>query len=284
MLTLRPYDARKLMECLPPDRATHVYLDVAALRKSGVLDLLAGSKAAEEPDYRKFIDQTGFDYRTDLDAAALAFIHGNVYMALRGRFHKDRLSKYAQTEGGDCRGQLCSMPGSRPDRKISFYSVRSGVLALAVTPEESGAALIGPAQWKKAANVSADPLWISVPAFEFADVQSFPAGTHAFFSPLAQSQEVTFSIGSAGADPKQLEIRLEALCESSAVAEKVKGRLTAATDLLNKMIEREHMQANPHDLSGLLTAGTFQQKDQRVSGRWPLDRTFLESLLSGKVE
>ena len=54
---------------LPADRATLVYIDTDALRKSGLLDLLAGSKAAEEADYRKFVEQTGFDYRTDLDAS-----------------------------------------------------------------------------------------------------------------------------------------------------------------------------------------------------------------------
>jgi hypothetical protein len=176
----RAFDARKLIESLPPDRATHVYIDVDALRKSGVLDMIAGAKATEEPDYRKFVEQTGFDYRTDLDAAAIAFIHGNTYMALRGRFKSDRLSSYARAEGGVCRGKICSMQGSQPNRKISFYPMRSSVLALAVTPEETGATLIGPAQWKKTAIVPGDPVWISVPAFELADVKDFPAGDARF--------------------------------------------------------------------------------------------------------
>jgi hypothetical protein len=50
------------------------------------------------------------------------------------------------------------------------------------------------------------------------------------------------------------------------------------------MIEREKLKPNPHDLSGLLTAGVFKQQDKRVTGHWPLDRGFVESLASGKVE
>src|ERR1700691_4838632 len=81
---LRHFDATALIECLPPDRSTHVYLDVAALRASGILDLIAGSKALEEQDYRQFVEQTGFDYRVDLDAAAVGFVSGDTYFALRG--------------------------------------------------------------------------------------------------------------------------------------------------------------------------------------------------------
>ena len=68
----RVIDATDLVQYLPPDQAVHAYVDVNLLRSAGLLDLLAGSKAAEEPDYRRFIDQTGFDYRTDLDAVAAA--------------------------------------------------------------------------------------------------------------------------------------------------------------------------------------------------------------------
>ena len=76
--TSRPYGAAELIQCLPPEQATHMFIDVAALRSSGILDLLAGSRAAEEADYKKFVDQTGFDYRTDLDAVAGAFGMGEL--------------------------------------------------------------------------------------------------------------------------------------------------------------------------------------------------------------
>src|SRR5271170_4671116 len=85
-------DAARLVEFLPPDRSTHVYIDVDALRRSGLLDLVAGSKASESPDYRSFVEQTRFNYRTDMDAVAAAFLNGNEYFAVRGRFDWKRLA------------------------------------------------------------------------------------------------------------------------------------------------------------------------------------------------
>src|SRR5271170_7386164 len=97
----QPSMAVDLVQSLPPDQATHVYIDVDALRRGGILNLVAGSKAAEEPDYRKFVEQTGFDYRTDLDAVAAAFFHNDVYFALRGRFQWKKLADYAGLQGGN---------------------------------------------------------------------------------------------------------------------------------------------------------------------------------------
>lgn len=82
----RAFTASDLLQSLPEDRATHLYIDVAALRKAGVLDLIAGSAAEEESDYRTFVKQTGFNYRNDLNAVAAAFIGDNTYFALRGKF------------------------------------------------------------------------------------------------------------------------------------------------------------------------------------------------------
>jgi hypothetical protein len=76
-----------LVVLLPRSNASVVYLDVDAMRRSGILSLLAGSKAIEEPDYQQFVSETKFDYRQDLDAIAAAFKDGKVYFALRGRFH-----------------------------------------------------------------------------------------------------------------------------------------------------------------------------------------------------
>jgi hypothetical protein len=48
------------------------------------------------------------------------------------------------------------------------------------------------------------------------------------------------------------------------------------------MLAREKMIPSPGDLSGLLVAGTFEARDVRVAGNWPLDRRFVEGLLSGE--
>jgi len=277
----RPFDAAALIESLPPDQATDVYIDVDALRRGGILNLVAGSKASEEPDYRRFVEQTGFDYRSDLDAVAAAFFHNDVYFALRGRFQWKKLAQYAGAQGGRCAGAICSMPGSAPDRHISFYELRPGVLALAVSAAELGVNMIGPKQWKTPPRLPAEPVWISAPSFAFTDVKELPAGTHAFLSPLARAQHVTFAIGPAG---KGLQVRLEVACDSAETALAVSAQLTKTTDLLKKMLDREHMTPNKNDLSGVLVAGNFVQKEKTVLGTWPLEPGFVESLASGKIE
>jgi hypothetical protein len=92
---------------------------------------------------------------------------------------------------------------------------------------------------------------------------------------------VTFA---AGPGPKGFELRLEAVCATPEIAELMTRRLSASTDLLKKMLDREHMKPNPNDLSGVLTAGSFSQKNERVIGVWPVERGFLESLANGKVQ
>jgi hypothetical protein len=290
-VAFRPLSAADLVESLPPDQATDVYIDVDALRRGGILNLVAGSKASEEPDYRKFVEQTGFDYRNDLDAVAAAFFHNDVYFAMRGRFQWKKLAQYAGAQGGRCSGDICSMPGSTPDRHISFYLLRPGVLALAVSAAELGVNMIGPKQWKNPPKLPTEPVWISAPSFAFTDVKALPAGTHAFLSPLARAEHVTFAIGPAekspvgkSSDGKRLQVRLEVACDSAETALAVSTQLTKTTDLLKKMLEREHMTPNKNDLSGVLVAGNFEQKEKTVLGTWPLEPGFVESLASGKIE
>jgi hypothetical protein len=278
---LRHFDAASLVESLPPDQATHVYIDVDALRRSGVLGLVAGSAAEEAPDYRSFVEQTGFDYRMDLDAVAVAFLHGNVYFVLKGRFDWKLLSKYARTQGGKCLNTMCEMPASTPDRHISFYPISADVLALAVGTEQRAVTMIGPSQWHNPPQLPPEPVWISAPAFAFSDVKNLPAGTHSFLSPLAQARRIVFAIGPAG---DRLQIRLDVTCADTESATALAAQLTNTTELLVKMLERDHTKPNPADLSGVLTAGKFQRQDQRVTGVWPVERAFVENLASGKIQ
>ena len=265
-----PYDAGRLLAMLPVERATLVYIDTASLRKSGLLDLVAGSKAAEEADYRKFLEQTGFDYRTDLDAVAAAFVDGRVYTALRGRFQWAKLAAYAQSQGGQCRDAVCSMRGSTAERNISYYQVASNVLALAVSPDARGVTNVGPSGRK-----------VDVPAAVFNKLDAFPDGTRAFLSPLARAEKVTFAAGPQG---ERLQLRLEVACATPEAAADLTKQLSGVTGLLKDMIGRAHMTPNPRDLSGVLVAGSFQQRAATVVGTWPIERGFVEALASGQIQ
>ena len=276
----RTLNNQQLIQSLPHARAPHVFIDVDGLRKSGLLDLIAGSKSAEDPDYKSFVDQTGLDYRTDLDAVAAAFSEGNTYLALRGRFKWNKLAAYAQSHGGKCASTTCSLLASRSGYFISFLLLRPAVLAMAVANDEHGVNMIGPQAWRKPPHLPSEPVWISVPSFALSEA-NLASGTHAFLEPLSQAQDVTFAVGAA---QKGFQIRLEAVCATPEIAELLTRRLSATTDMLKKMLERDHMTPNPNDLSGVLTAGTFSQRTDHVTGTWPIERGFLESLAGGKVQ
>ena len=275
-----PYDATRLVSALPVERSTVLYLDTGQLRRSGLLEVLAGSKAMEEPDYRKFVEETGFDYRTDLDAVAAAFAENRFYATLRGRFRWQQLTAYAESQGGECHYSVCTMLGSSPERNISFYPLKSDVLALAVSTDPRAVTSIvsgGKAQ----VPVPRDPVWISVPAASFNRLDGFPAGTRAFLNPLADAEKIVFAAGPQG---DRLQLRLEVACATPAAAAEMVKQFSSMTGLLKSMIEREHMTPNPRDLSGVLVAGSFEQRQSTVIGTWPLERSFVEALASGQIQ
>ena len=287
----RIYDAGALLQCLPQDRSVHVYLDVDALRTGGLLDLVAGSKASEEADYRGFVDATGFDYRQDLEAVAGAFSGGNSYFAVRGRFDWDRLSSYAAAQNGRCRNAICVMPATDPRRFISFYMLKPDVLALAVSSDDNGIFMVAPAKWSQPPQVPAAALWISTPAFVYANPNALPEGTHAFLSPLANTQGTTFSLAPASPGSVALPdidqgyvLRMDARCSNAQDAAALAHQLEAATDLLRKMLSRDKQTPKPGDLASVLVGGRFEVQQARVIATWPIDGRFVQSILSGKAD
>ncbi|HVW83739.1 MAG TPA: hypothetical protein VHB50_03625, partial [Bryobacteraceae bacterium] len=105
------FDLPKLLSRFPQEDATVVDINFALLRHAG---LLADSKAALEPEYKQFLDGTGFDYRRDLDLMVGSFSKSGNFFIARGRFDWDKLRNYAQKQGGSCYEQLCRMQGSTP--------------------------------------------------------------------------------------------------------------------------------------------------------------------------
>ncbi len=266
-----------LVAYLPPAKAPLLYVNVDGLRRAGVLELLAGSGIAEEEEYKRFVADSGFDYRKDLDAALVSFQDSAKLFVLVGRFDWKALSAYAEKQGGACQNGLCRMPGSRADRNISFYSLRRNVLALAVDPDNWAASLIAPRKVAELPNFPAEPIWLTLPASAIRK-DGLPPGTRSFASALEGAENLTFALGADAAD-YALNLRVE--CRKPEEAGALAAQLRGATEMLRSLIAREKQTPNPADLSGILTSGQFRQDGLRVYGRWPLKRAFLENIAGG---
>lgn len=272
--------AASMIACLPRSGNVVLYLDIDALRQSGVMDLITGSKATADIEYQQFVDGTGFDYRRDLHSLAASFSGRNTYVVLRGNFNWRRLNGYALSRGGTCRASFCMVPGEER-RFVSYYPVRSDMLAIAFSFDQMAALDISPRSGGQIMHTPAQPVWISVTGPGLKDVPKLPAGARSFVSPLESAENIIVSAGQSG---EKMKLSAEVLCASTTTASDLLVKLEGATNMLRKMLARENMQPNPRDLSGILARGDFRRDDRKVFATWPLDREFIESLASGGVD
>jgi hypothetical protein len=267
------------LERLPTRDAVVFYIDFAELRKGGLLQMLAGSKAAEEPEYRVFVMKTEFDYARDLDAVLACFTPHGKYFVVKGRFDWNSLQSYAREQGGACSNELCNVNGSTPDRRISFFPLRPDLMGLAVSPQDSAAAdLEAVSARRRPLEVPDAPAWISIPPALLKSGAELPEGTRMFAHSMENTEDVNIALAPQGS---RFEARLNVQCRSAEQAALLADQLARITSVLREMIARDKQTPNPRDLSGVLTAGAFQHAGIRVSGSWPLERVFLEGLLAG---
>lgn len=277
----RAAEPSDLVAYLPAANATVVYIDVDALRRSGILGQLAGPKTAEDADYRQFVEATQFDYSRDLDAIAAAIKDGRIYFALRGRFHWNDLASYAVHEGGECHDNFCVAPGSQPNRRISFYLVKSSVLAMAVGPDDFGAYQVTPKSvTPKAAQAAVgrpdEPVWAVIPAAAIQGANALPAAAQALVPALQGADQVVLGIG---ANPdRQLQLSVHVTCKDAAGAAALLAQLESATKTLRDAGARQHQKPDPSDLTGLLIAGNYRRDERQVYGTWPIPKDFVDAI------
>lgn len=268
-----------LLKRLPNTDALVVYIDFSALRRAGILDLFENQKVTEDAEYQAFVRKTDFDYKQDLDSALVAFAPTGKFLLLRGQFDWKNLRAYAESESGRCYNTLCRMPGSTQDRRISFFPLQSNLMALAVSQDESAALRMQDSAAGPAAAIPDAPIWLSVPSSILKSGDALPAGTRPFARSMEHADSVMLYFVPDG---KRLAAKLDVRCRSSQDAADLVTELSRTTALLRQMIEREHHSPNPADLSGVLTSGSFRNEGARVFGYWPIERAFVENLLSGQ--
>jgi len=269
-----------LLERLPnQDTAIHLFVDIQRLRQVGLLELLSGSRAAEETDYRQFVEDTRFDYRQDLDAVIASFVYGDSVFLLRGRFEWDQIQRTALRSGARCVNGYCQMETRRAGRFLSFYPVYPNVLAVGIGSTGNVASSVM-ARRKGSLNYDppAMPFWISAagPAIEKADL--LPVGGKTLISAVKGARRVIFGIGEV---PAGMAARMEAVFAAAPEAGACRDHLDQMTEMLRKFLARAAKSPDPGEFAGVLAAGKFQQSAAKVIGQWPIERAFLESLADG---
>lgn len=260
----------------PAREAIVLYLDVAGMRASGVLDKLVGSTVAEEPEYRAFVQGTGFDYKRDLDAVMLNSASGIHYFVLQGRFDWNKLRDYARAQGGSCDGDYCSLKGSTPERVISYRKLGQNAMALASARDNDGARAIDRRTPEKMPfEIPNTPVWAHVPADAIRSLPQYPSGTRLFAKAIESAERAVFTLGPV---QDRFELAINVSCRNQEDAAILKAQLEGITNLLQKLITREKQSPNASDLSGVLTSGAFERNGTTVRGRWPITKEFIESL------
>lgn len=270
----------QLIALLPKSDAVLFYADVQALRTAGFLKSLEDAKSVQEPDYRRFVSETGFDYERDLDAIAVASVPNQVFAVLRGRFDWKRLDAYAKEQGGSCRGSYCQVANPKSGRWLSFFPIRSNVMAAAASPDTNAAYTLLPRRGAPAFIAPDYPAWIQVPKRVIDNPDALPAPLQVFLRSLAPASEVTFGIERAPDRPENgFLVRMMAQYTSDKDARNVSEHLTRLTKLLGSFASKDRQAASNESLGEVLRSAAFVAGDRQVKGQWHLSRAFLDSLL-----
>ncbi len=274
----RPLSLPAMLKRLPTQGSLVLYIDFAALRQAGILQLLDGAKASEDPEYLAFIRKTRFDYRQDLDSALVAFASTGSYMLVKGRFDWRSLRAYAQSGGGMCAYSLCRVPGSSETHRISFLPLQTNLMAMAVSADESAATDLTTSAGGPDPEPPSGMVWLSFPGSWLRSRPGLPDGTQMFARSVEEANSITLSFAP---EAEHLAARLAVRCRSDHEAAEMSAQLILATARLREGILREHQTPNPADPSGPLSSGSFRSEGSRVLGYWSIGRAFVQNMLTG---
>ncbi|HZQ50656.1 MAG TPA: hypothetical protein VFB14_00575 [Bryobacteraceae bacterium] len=254
-----------LVRLLPTKDATRFFVNVAALRRAGVLDLLGVSKR-EDPDYRRFVRETGFDYQQDAEAIAGAADSSELLFLVRGRFDWDRVRRYVTQHGGP----------NKAGRWVSFVAVQPDVLGLAISADRSAARKLLVHKSRPGGNPPPYPVWVEPSQKLLHNPVDLPFPVRVLAIWLQSADPVVLSLG-PGANA-EFQLRLDASFPNPVTAKTTRNQLEIETRMLKLELARERRQPSADDLTGLLAAGRFEVSGNQLKGIWPVRRELLESL------
>ena len=221
--------APQLLTQLPADAPALAYFDVAELRSSPVvLKIAAMAESQEDPEYKRFARDTGFDYTRDLDRVSLAFWPGRsaqfplerAVILADGRFDRQKIDAYIAADPSIRRGpgQVAELPPLPGFSKREFAFVSPGRVAytagteIAISIQRDGAARINPALEPLIQRVAGAPI------FAVMRADNLPDSLYASFKGSPQLEHFARSIrGIAFAgkpEGDRLHLVLDAKCDS----------------------------------------------------------------------
>jgi hypothetical protein len=266
-----------LLKRMPATDALVMWVDFAALRRAGFLQLLAGAKSAEDPEYRSFVYATRFDYMNDLDSALVSFPRsGGAYFVVSGRFDWKSLRAYVAREHGQCVNSLCRVVGSTPDRHISFLPLRRDLMAMAVSTDPWAVNDLTGSRPGPYPAMPEGMVWMRFPGSLPKSAGNLPDGARPFARIVENAPSVTVSFVPEG---DRLAAKLEILCRTPQEANDLAAQLAATTEMARSLFAREHQTPSPADFSGIVTSGVFRTEGSRLLGVWPIERAFVQNLL-----
>ena len=270
----------EMLKRLPSRDSVLLYIDFKGLRETGLLEALSGSTVAQDADYRAFVSLSGFDYQRDLESVFASFRDGHVFVLASGRFDWPSLRSYVTKQKGQCLNGFCRFPASQPDRFLSFHPLQTDYLAFASSPDPYAATHMDRARDAETPEFPTPPVWVSVPGSKFRTAVNLPAGAKLFATALADTEVANFGLDRAGPSYfLTLEVRTKSLAQASIVV----LELNKITTTMATYFERMGQKPNPADLSGVLTAGKFEQQGNEARGRWQISQQFIEALIGGRL-
>lgn len=253
-----------LLKLLPGGDATVFYARLDILRKAGFLNLISEGRTGDS-DYQAFLRDTRFDYRRDIDAIAGSISERGALLAVKGSFDWNRIAAYTRNHGGQ--------------KGIALVHIQPDVMAIAIGNDAALAAEIRAGQNPMQQPLPADPVWVKLAPNLLRNPSSLPVALRIFLISLQSAKSVIVSLAPAPSGSSDaFEVKLDGECESAVAADTTKKQLQIDTTMLKIELAREHQQPNPADLTGLLTAGTFDTSGKDVRGEWPVRKELLKAL------
>ncbi len=270
-----PQPLSALVEHMPPAAGIIVGVDVRALREHGILDRLAGPGALEQPDYRNFVEQTAFNYRTDLDYVVLGLSQSANYYLARGRFHWSSVLQYAQHNGGSCNFAFCRI-ATESGREMAYFPHRSDVLAMAVSDESWIADQLQRQEHRRQKiDCPSVPVWILAQKQVIEKPALGPSGMVPLLTLFRGAEQAMLTMDFRDAS---LDLRLQANCPSPAMARVLLDRLSTALRHLNEAAPNEPGLDREPTLASALAAAKLSVKDNQVQAAWTADSKILDEL------